>query len=841
MSSSRVSPEEWVKNRRYGVIIDAGSSGSRVYVYSWKDHEFAKTLYSADELKGKIPIVERGDQDGLKWTSREEPGISTYGSTPTKVGEHLDMLLNFAQEVVPQEHHSSTPIFLMATAGMRLLPKEQQDALLSSTCNYMREHTSFFVSDCQTHVRIIPGELEGVYGWVAVNYLMGGFDNSIKAYHGKETATDKIERHHTFGFLDMGGASAQIAFEPEHHQRQEHMDDLTRIKLHTLDGRTVDYDVFVTTFLGYGSNEARRRYLEDRVKRLYASGQKNLLDEHHLLHLDDPCLPRNLNITDTSSTSVALSLHGTGDFDQCIQYTVPLLNKDADCPTKPCLFNGVHTPDIDWSVNKFVGISEYWYSSHDILGLGGMYDFIEYEKKATDYCSRDWASTISEHKEVAQHEISRYQMQCFKSAWIVNVLHEGIEIPRIENPSGHANTTEEDQMVLEQTIESVEQKNWNPPFQSIDTINDIQVSWTLGAMLLHVTSRIPLIDHQDGFLGHSTDDEGAHEIADGVSQSPHAADPHRQQNGSNDKTSLLGDVNKKSTHAVLTIALFILICAFMIWYMFKRIQKRHYMKRMNAGPNGGILGVNDSSLNLSSSSSSWNPLIYLSTLSHTVAKSTVAIRHWASRLIRGRNNFRYMHVNTSVNTSTNNLDTMHITSPVDMDILDDSIVAGNESNSVTISITNDRVLGASNKTPSAISKQYWNKKRYSGDSHTNLFQIADVVEGSSVLPYRTSSALGLANRTNSSSSLTARTGSSSPNLATTTLEGGNETLRPRSRMGFVIHEQSDEEEYTVNDGPLLSSDNPAALWLQNNSRLGTPRGSPRGSLDERRRRKEEAD
>ncbi|KAG1096685.1 hypothetical protein G6F42_018321 [Rhizopus arrhizus] len=347
MSLSQVSG--WEENRKYGVIIDAGSSGSRVYIYSWKDHEFAKNSFTIEELKGKIPIVERGDKDGLKWTSREEPGISTFGSKPNEVGEHLDMLLDFSKEVVPEDSHASTPIFLMATAGMRLLPEDQQTELLSATCNYMREKTSFFISDCDSHVRIIPGELEGVYGWVAVNYLMGGFDSSIKAYTEKKDPDDQVEQHHTFGFLDMGGASAQIAFEPEHHQRQEHMHDLTRITLHTLDGRTVDYDVFVTTFLGYGSNEARRRYLEDRVKKLFAtSNGKNLLDEHRMLQLDDPCLPLNLNLTDASSTSVALSLHGTGDFDKCIEYTVPLLNKDADCPTMPCLFNGVHTPDIDW-------------------------------------------------------------------------------------------------------------------------------------------------------------------------------------------------------------------------------------------------------------------------------------------------------------------------------------------------------------------------------------------------------------------------------------------------------------------------------------------------------------
>jgi Golgi nucleoside diphosphatase len=66
--------QEWANNRRYGVIIDAGSSGSRVYVYSWKDHEFLKTTMSAEDLQGNIPMVERADKNGLKWTHRQEPG-----------------------------------------------------------------------------------------------------------------------------------------------------------------------------------------------------------------------------------------------------------------------------------------------------------------------------------------------------------------------------------------------------------------------------------------------------------------------------------------------------------------------------------------------------------------------------------------------------------------------------------------------------------------------------------------------------------------------------------------------------------------------------------------------
>ncbi|KAL1924035.1 uncharacterized protein VTP21DRAFT_7070 [Calcarisporiella thermophila] len=493
--------EDWYANRNYGIVIDAGSSGSRVQVYSWKSHSHVQNTVPLEQLRWQLPVVQRGDKEGLKWQTKVDNGISTYQHKPADVGKHLTPLLNFAKEVVPVEKIKETPVYLFATAGMRLLPTEDARSILEHSCNFIRDHYDFKIGQCEEHVKVISGEREGIYGWLAVNYLMGGFD-----VNEKDNPPTKDHTHPwkpTFGFLDMGGASTQIAFEPTVEIAIEHSHDLTKLSLPTLGGKVLEYNVFVTTFLGYGSNEARRRYIEELV-RMQASAAtkagKNGISapklENHLLSLEDPCLPSDLILEDTH-TSVPVKLHGTGQFSECLKNVFPLLNKTTECVTKPCLFNGVHTPRIDFSVNHFVGISEYWYSSHDILGLGGVYDFVEYERKATEYCSTPWNRTLSDHRHegdiISSFELQRLELQCFKSAWIVNVLHEGIELPRIVDPGGKGSKKEES-AVLEQSIQSVQNKDWVPPFQSINTINDIQVSWTLGAILMHATQSIPPID-----------------------------------------------------------------------------------------------------------------------------------------------------------------------------------------------------------------------------------------------------------------------------------------------------------------------------------------------------------
>lgn len=49
------------------------------------------------------------------------PGISSYSSNPPAAGTSLVPCLNQALRDVPKEKHAGTPLYLGATAGMRLL------------------------------------------------------------------------------------------------------------------------------------------------------------------------------------------------------------------------------------------------------------------------------------------------------------------------------------------------------------------------------------------------------------------------------------------------------------------------------------------------------------------------------------------------------------------------------------------------------------------------------------------------------------------------------------------------------------------------------------------------
>lgn len=454
MSSSRY---------KYGIVIDSGSSGSRIQIYRWDDP--ASLDANSKEAKSPPKIV----QD-KEWTLKISPGISSYTKKTNKIwSDHYSKLLELAQTVVPPELHPETPIFVLSTAGMRMVTPKQRKTILKETCQSIKKNTKFMISSCKDFVQTIDGETEGIYGWLGLNYLMGQFND----YDPK--------RHSSIGFMDMGGASTQIAFVPSSEEEiKKHHDDLSTVTLRNINGQTQEWNVFVQTWLEFGANEARKRYLNQMINSAITNTKK----------LSDPCLPKNGEFQ-YEYKGKSYTVKGTGDHSMCLKMIYPLLLKNIACKEEPCLFNGIHGPKLNFEKDKFVGISEYWYTANDIFQSGGEYNFHTFNEKVKTYCESDW-STILENSKQGQYSNldpdTFLKDACFKASWVLNILHEGFELPRLGiEILGDVEVDKENQKIDQVHV----------PFKSANSVNGEELSWTLGKILLFASSQIESSENKE--------------------------------------------------------------------------------------------------------------------------------------------------------------------------------------------------------------------------------------------------------------------------------------------------------------------------------------------------------
>ncbi|KAL7421134.1 Golgi apyrase [Cryptotrichosporon argae] len=570
-----MAPSVPTSSTHYALVVDAGSSGSRLQIYAWRDAELERAEILAEVRQAEIEGLDGprargrwwlGGSDGVNakgkgketeadmqrkalrrlvrvgkgvegddWVKRVEPGISTV--SPDDIPRYLGPLLTHALQHIPPSQHGSTPVYVLATAGMRLLPDAEQAAILASTCTLLRRDYPFAVETasaagpCGDSVRVISGEEEGMWGWVAVNYLMDGFGHAPDAADtgtgdpallplpelaapppdsSKESVTPVDVNHHspTFGFLDMGGASTQLAFSPTAAELARSgfpLDRLGRVELRLLSGEAVQWPVFVASWLGFGTNRVRERYADALITTWSANAPAD-----RTVPIDDPCLPVGL-VVPSLDPAEHPDLRGTGSFAACLAALRPLLAHDAPCPAEHCLFGGIPTPHIDFSRDDqrgFIGISEYWYTAQQVLGLGGVWDWGEWERGMSGYCAREWTEiedAVEKEKgwRGAEVELSRLQMQCFKGAWISNVLHDGIGIPRLVDAGGNVTlvptpggvNAEAERRAREKGLLAAGAASWSsssapaprPHFQALDEVGDTAISWTLGKVVIEAS------------------------------------------------------------------------------------------------------------------------------------------------------------------------------------------------------------------------------------------------------------------------------------------------------------------------------------------------------------------
>ncbi|XP_051788267.1 ectonucleoside triphosphate diphosphohydrolase 8-like isoform X2 [Erpetoichthys calabaricus] len=214
---------------KYGMVFDAGSTHTALFLYKWQEDKQNST--------GLVTQVMVCDVDG--------PGISSYANNPPAAGQSLKVCLDTAAAAVPRENQREAPVYLGATAGMRLLnitSPSQSDQVLAEVAKFIQLYPFDFRG-----ARIISGDEEGAYGWVTINYLLQSF---IKCtFEGKWKLPTSAK---TLGAMDLGGASTQLTFTPAVPIKDKNYESNF-----TLYGNK--YNVYTHSYLCYGKEQAMKK------------------------------------------------------------------------------------------------------------------------------------------------------------------------------------------------------------------------------------------------------------------------------------------------------------------------------------------------------------------------------------------------------------------------------------------------------------------------------------------------------------------------------------------------------------------------------------------------------
>ncbi|OQV21649.1 Ectonucleoside triphosphate diphosphohydrolase 1 [Hypsibius exemplaris] len=303
----------------YIIVVDAGSSHTKLNVFHYRGDKINGT--------GKIEQVEFRECNGTLQ--------SFVGKDVSKLRLAWESCLLFAKDQIPEDRWEKTEVYVGGTSGLRQLRKTTPavaEQLLETVRILL--NTTYRLAPDHTHVMILNGEEEGALAWATVNFITKGLlPDNITA----------IDRSHdsTFGSLDLGGSSTQIAFAAE-----EVPTASPNFKL-TFFGRS--YQLYSKSFECRGKSEAHRllraRLIVNHMKSQQQSSKKVPTIEH-------PCYPAGLvfaenhttvfgsyctrYLTTTAATAsfpqrMEYQFRGTGNVTQC-QREVRSLFDETKCP-----------------------------------------------------------------------------------------------------------------------------------------------------------------------------------------------------------------------------------------------------------------------------------------------------------------------------------------------------------------------------------------------------------------------------------------------------------------------------------------------------------------------------
>ncbi|XP_034553990.1 ectonucleoside triphosphate diphosphohydrolase 3 [Notolabrus celidotus] len=407
----------------FGIVIDSGSSRSNVYLYEWPGEKQNETGVVTEKTNCRV------DGDGIS-EMKVDP------EKDNKSWQGFNKCMDDIMKHIPEEKHKTTPLFLGATAGMRLL-HEKDEQRSNDILASLREYLSALPFNFK-NAAIMTGQEEGLYGWVTVNYLMENFleKNLWNTYIRPAGAQ-------TVGSMDLGGASTQIAFAVQDELKGP---DYMHIKLYGY-----PYNVYTHSFLCYGKNEAEKRVLDKVVQ-----------ESSDPSFIINPCYPEGYNVTlkastiyDTECTKTPKDYNpdqefffvGIGNSDRCGSLVKSIFDFET-CNASQCSFNGVEQPPV---TGDFMAYAGFFYTARALL-VNATANFDQFNASVSKFCHTHWKVLKEEKTWISDRYLRTY---CYAAHYVFSLLADGYKF---------------------------DEKTWNN-IKFEKQVKNTSIGWSLGYML----------------------------------------------------------------------------------------------------------------------------------------------------------------------------------------------------------------------------------------------------------------------------------------------------------------------------------------------------------------------
>ncbi|BFZ07763.1 hypothetical protein BsWGS_10802 [Bradybaena similaris] len=394
----------------YGVLLDAGSTSTKLKVYKWNQ---------TSTTNSQVPQID------ILANVKFDPGLSAYEDNEVELIKYIEGILSRAKQNVSSDRQNSTPIFIMATAGLRYLSEKEAESFLEKIQSVMENKTINPFSYKSSRITILSGEEEGVYSWIAANYLSGFFDKDRPV-------------NESIGIMEMGGGSTQIAFIPHGPIFSEEYQAIVA-------GRA--YQLYVQSYLQFGANAISNMVTYDLLK-----GSENETE------VKNPCM-----LTGDSRNTTKLDdgryifETGTSAPEECLQILRKFLQPTTGikCSPKPCAIGSVYQPSVENI--KFVATQAFTYTPNNmkVVDADKILHIDRLEKAAILHCNQTFEEAVN---------VSHYQAQYASSDCLM-----GLYIPTLLTLSYGFNRS-------------------STNIQLATKINNRDVDWALGAMLVELSS-----------------------------------------------------------------------------------------------------------------------------------------------------------------------------------------------------------------------------------------------------------------------------------------------------------------------------------------------------------------